>query len=160
MRSKRTCPACPRGCPSAPSPPPARAGGLEATYPPPHRHQHHFLCFPPHRFPRPHCEGKSCRSSSPSRLHRHPVHLKSLVESCQNYHHGPALKTYTIAAFNQESSPCLYNFQLREGSFEALFNLHTIVQARSPRTTPRAPPRCPLCPPAHSSTSTTTLGTT
>ena len=85
MRSKRTCPACPRGCPSAPSPPPARAGGLEATYTPPHRHQHHFLCFPPHRFPRPHCEGKSCRSSSPSRLHRHPVHLKSLVESCQNY---------------------------------------------------------------------------
>ena len=84
MRSKRTCPACPRGCPSAPSPPPARAGGLEATYPPPHRHQHNFLCFPPHRFPRPHCEGKSCRSSSPSRLHRHPVHLKSLVESCQN----------------------------------------------------------------------------
>ena len=80
MRSKRTCPACPRGCPSAPSPPPARAGGLEATYPPPHRHQHHFLCFPPHRFPRPHCEGKSCRSSSPSRLHRHLVHLKS-----QNY---------------------------------------------------------------------------
>ena len=57
----------------------------EATYPPPHRHQHRFICLPPHHFPRPHCEGKSCKSISPSRLHRHLVHLKSLVESCQNH---------------------------------------------------------------------------
>ena len=57
----------------------------EATYPPPHRHQHRFICLPPHHFPRPHCEGKSCKSISPSRLHRHLVHLQILVKSCQDY---------------------------------------------------------------------------